>query len=62
MGEGDFCKDYDGLNKLRVELGLVRTFLLRTWYSPSDIEGSVDQDGQRFYSLLGSIALCWRGL
>nr|XP_027125066.1 uncharacterized protein LOC113741672 [Coffea arabica] len=46
-GEG-----YDGLNKLRVELGLVRTFLLCGRHSSSSLEDSVDKNGQRFYSLL----------
>ncbi|XP_071930885.1 uncharacterized protein [Coffea arabica] len=47
VGEG-----YDGLNKLRVELGLVRTFLLCGRHSSSSLEDSVDKNGQRFYSLL----------
>ena len=51
----DCRKDDHGLNKLMVELRLVKTFLLcarKLGYSCSSVEDSVHENGQQFYSLL----------
>ncbi|XP_027172703.1 putative late blight resistance protein homolog R1B-23 [Coffea eugenioides] len=53
--QGDLCKYDRALNELKVELGLVKTFLLCQWklgYSGGDLEDSVHKNGQQFYSLL----------
>nr|XP_027125012.1 putative late blight resistance protein homolog R1B-23 [Coffea arabica] len=53
--QGDLCKYDRALNVLKVELGLVKTFLLCQWklrYQFVGLEDSVRENGQQFYSLL----------
>ncbi|XP_027157505.1 putative late blight resistance protein homolog R1C-3 [Coffea eugenioides] len=53
--QGDLCKYDRALNELKVELGLVKTFLLCYWklgYSWDHFQDSVHKNGQQFYSLL----------
>ncbi|XP_027082327.1 putative late blight resistance protein homolog R1A-4 [Coffea arabica] len=53
--QGDLCKYDRALNELKVELGLVKTFLLCQWklrYQFVGLEDSVRENGQQFYTLL----------